>query len=120
MEFKLTTAHQHSARCRDGRRRSFILYFINDVLVLKHKSPYNNNYDKGYDHRTHIFDCYYENGSIHQKRQFSSTWCGETRSMVPSKIREVRFPVKRTVLKDLNIPKDIKIYASKRYPTDAI
>jgi len=108
-------AHQHSVRCRDGRRRSFILYFINDKLVLKHKSPYVEGYDRGYDHRTRIFDVYYLDGSIHQKRQLMAHWCSSEGAIVNEPVREVRYPAKRNVLKILNIPKGLRIERTYKY-----
>lgn len=113
MDFNLTYHFQHSKRCRDGKLRTFILYFINGRLALKHKNPYDDTIDKGYDHITHIFDIYYLDGSIYQKRQLPDKWDGELKCRIPQKIREVKFPISRNLLKELNIPKNFKMIGVK-------
>ena len=112
MEFKLTSHIQLSKKCRDGKKRNFVLFFLNDVLILKQKFPYDENWEKGFDKRTVIYDVYLLNGRIHQTRKF---WhgCG---SCVNEKEqpRQVSFPVSKIKLAELNVPKNLKIELIKR------
>ena len=68
-EYVLTRKIQCSKKCPDGKSRNFILYFLNGNLILKQKFPYDENYDKGFDKRTHIYDEFILNGRLYQTRK---------------------------------------------------
>ena len=105
MKFNLTRKIQCSKHCPDGKHRNFVLYFLNNVLILKQKFPYDENWEHGFDECTRIYDEYILNGRIHQTRQ---CWhgCG---SKLESKPRQVSFPLSKIKLAELNVPKDFKI-----------
>lgn len=105
-EFKLTKNYQYSKRCKDGKMRNILSYYLNGILILKQKIPFNTNYDKGFDRRTAIYDEYLLNGNIHQKRS-EKVFCGMKN--IPTDHRQIYFPAKKNVLQKMNIPKDIKI-----------
>lgn len=102
MEFKLTSFYQYSHHDKDGRDRNYISFYLNDLLILKQKIPFDTNYERGFDRATSIYDVYLLNGKIYQKRK----------KFDESEIREVSFPVRKKVLKQFNIPKDLLIYES--------
>ena len=104
---KLTCHTQLNKKCKDGKSRSFILYFLDDVLILKHKVPYDEDYDKGCDKITAIWDVYLYKGRIHQIRQKGPHWCGM--DIIQNKEREVSFPVSVKKLKELGVNPDLKI-----------
>ena len=97
MEYKLTCHVQGNKKCKDGKSRSFIIYFLNGVQILKQKLPYDETYEKGYDHRTSITDEYILNGSMYQTRRFED------------KVRSVNFPLSKRKLLALNVPNDLMI-----------
>lgn len=97
-EFKLTRHNKHNKHCKDGKRRSYILYFINNVQIFRHKNPYNENDENGY-HNTSYYDTYILNGKLYQTR--ITTGKGKTRN--------VSFPLSRKILAELQIPDDLKI-----------
>jgi hypothetical protein len=39
MEFKLTRKVQYSKKCKDGKYRNFLIFFLNDVEIMKQKLP---------------------------------------------------------------------------------
>ena len=45
MEFKLTTNRQYSHHDKDGADRNYISYFLNGVLILKQKIPFDTNWE---------------------------------------------------------------------------
>lgn len=97
MEFILTCKVKHSVKCKDKKRRNFLLYFINGVLILKQKYPFNEQYDYGFQYRTDICDEYILNGKMYQTR---------------SEDRQCVYPISKKVLAKLNIPDDLKITIS--------
>ena len=103
--------YQHSKKCTDKRRRDFYLFFLDDRLILRQKSPWKEGYDYGYDGKNSIVEAFYKDGSIHQKRREGVRRCGEKYTPVD---REVRFPVSQRILKELNIPKDSLIPLTSR------
>ena len=74
--------------------------------------PYDNSYSLGFQNRTRIYDVYFLDGYIHQKRQIVESWCGMGTNPRLSKIREVKFPVSKSILKEFNIPSGVRINAS--------
>lgn len=99
MEFILTTKAQFSKHCPDGKRRNFLLHFLNDILILKLKIPYDDgNYSNGHDRRTSFSEIYLLNGKIYQTRTNDSKI-----------VRHVKFPVSKKILSTFNIPTNLKI-----------
>jgi hypothetical protein len=112
-EYKLTKKVQCSKKCKDGKSRNFLLYFLNGNLILKQKFPYDENYDKGFDKRTHIYDEFILNGRLYQTRK------GEDRQglidnhywqmIKEAQPRQVRFPLSKKRLQPFEIPVGLKI-----------
>lgn len=98
MEYKLTANTQYSHHDKDGADRNYISYFLNGVLILKQKIPFDTNWEKGFDRRTSIYDEYILNGKMYQKRSKDN-----------SEIREVSYPLSKKLLTPFNIPKDFRI-----------
>ena len=94
MEFKLTSNTQLSFHDKDGCDRNYISYYLNGVLILKQKIPFDTNYEKGYDRRTSIYDEYILNGRLYQTRKHCDS----------SKIRNVSYVLSKNKLKQFNIP----------------
>jgi hypothetical protein len=107
MELKLTKKAQYSHKDGDGRKRNHLLYFLNGELIFKQKIPFDTNWEKGFDRRTMIYDDYILNGKIYQKRQ---KWlgCGHPDND-KMEVREVSFPLSKEILKQFNIPENVKI-----------
>ena len=104
MTFKLTSNWQYSHHDKDGRDRNYLSFYLNDVLILKQKIPFEKNCENGFDRRTSIYDVYLFNGRLYQKRckNFSS-------DNSQQKVREVSFPISKNKLDQFNIPLDVKI-----------
>lgn len=105
MEFKLTSNWQYSHHDKDGCDRNYLSFYLNDILILKQKIPFDVNLESGFDRRTSIYDIYLLNGRLYQKR-CKNFGCSHPDK---SKIREVSFPISKEKLKQFNIPKDFKI-----------
>ncbi len=103
--FKLTAGFQHSIKCKDGKRRSYYLYFLNNVLILKQKRPFDETAERGWDGKVWISNEYLLNGNLHQERR--SNWNDPTPRMV-------KYPVSKIKLGALNVPKDLKIKLSEK------
>lgn len=112
MSFKLTRHIQWSKKCKDKKRRSFHMFFLNGRLILKQKRPYDPSYDRGFDGKSFIISAYLLNGSIHQER-IKRWYCGIKKEEI-SEVRNVRWPVSKKLLKELGVPMDIKIELSQR------
>jgi hypothetical protein len=95
MEYKLTQKIQLSKKCKDGKSRSYLIYFLNDVKILKQKLPYEEDYDHGHQHHTDINNVYLLGGKLHQTRTKYN------------KSRDIYFPISRNKL--IGIPNDFKI-----------
>ncbi len=106
MEHKLTRHTQINKKCRDGKSRSYVLWFIDNVQVLKQKFPYDDQWEKGFDHRTSIYDSYVLNGKIHQTRR---NWNGCGADHSDEKVRHVSFPISKKKLNELGVLPDVKI-----------
>lgn len=107
MDYRLTANTQFSHHDKDGRDRNYISYFLNDILIIKQKIPFDTNWESGFDRRVHIYDAYILNGKMYQKRQFSYG-CGDSRND-KTEVRNVSFPLSKRVLSQFNIPKDFRI-----------
>jgi len=111
IEYKLTVHTQHSKKGRDGRRRNYWLYFLNDVLILKQKAPFDEKWDHGWQYQTARSACFLLNGNLYQTRTIKTPlawWRGPGVDKTP-KIREVRYPISKKILEQFNIPPDTKI-----------
>jgi hypothetical protein len=107
MDLKLTTKRKYSHHDKDGCDRNYISYFLNDILILKQKIPFDTNWELGFDRRTAIYDEYILNGKMYQKRK---KWLGCSNvSNDKTGIREVSFPLSKSKLSQFNIPKDFKV-----------
>lgn len=99
MEYKLTQKLSLNKRGKDGKSRSYLIYFLNGIEILKQKLPYEEDFDYGYQHRTGIDDVYLLNSKLHQNRTKFD------------KSRIVKFPVSKNKL--VGVPNDIKIELNK-------
>ena len=104
-KLKLTATFQYSKTCKDKKQRNFVIFFLNDVQILKQKIPFDESYEHGFDRRTSFDNVYLLNNKLYQTR---SIWngCGSGDN---TKSRDVYFPVSKKILEQFNIPKDIKI-----------
>jgi len=101
MEYKLTYKYQLNKRGKDNKSRSYLIYFLNDIEILKQKLPFEENYDLGFQHHTRIDNEYLLNGKIYQTRnKFGVS-------------RNVSFPVSKNKLNKLEFPNDFKLEISK-------
>ena len=106
MEFKLTSKCQYSHRDKDGHNRNYLSFYLNDVLILKQKIPFDTDWEKGFDRRTSIYDVYLLNGKLYQKRS-KNFGCGNPNNK--SDARKVSYPLSKKILNEFNIPKDFII-----------
>jgi hypothetical protein len=107
MEFKLTSNWQYSHHDKDGCDRNYISFYLNNVLILKQKIPFDINWESGFDRRTSIYDVYLLNGKLYQKRR-KYLGCSHPDND-KMRIREVSFPLSKNRLAQFNIPKDFKV-----------
>ncbi len=96
----LTSHYQHSKRGKDGKARNYIIYFLNDVEILKQKVPFDEKYELGFQNRTHFKNTYLLNGKLYQTRE---------KSYSTKEARDVCFPISKKKLSQFDIPKDLKI-----------
>lgn len=105
MNYHLTSKYQHSKRLSNGKTRSLLLYFLNNILIFTQKVPFNEKADHGYN-KWHYENVYLLNGYIYQTR-FDNIWQEEK---IYKKIsRNVKYPISKKILKEIGIPNDIKI-----------
>lgn len=97
MEYNLTYNLKHAKHCNDGKRRDVNQYYLNNILILEQKNPYDSSYELGWQHRTDISDEYLLNGNLHQTREYKG------------KVRNVKYPISKNILEQFDIPKDLKI-----------
>lgn len=95
MEFVLTYKSKHAEHCSDGKDRNYIKYYLNNILILKQKLPFE---DFCYYGNTDIYDEFLLNGCLYQMRNKSK-----------GKPRMVKFPISKKILEQFNIPNDFKI-----------
>jgi len=111
MDFKLTSNFQYSHHDKDGADRNYLSFYLNDVLILKQKIPFDTEYEAGFDRRTSIYDVYLLNGRLYQKRR-KNLGCGHPEN-TKTKVREIYFPIGRKILSQFNIPMDFKIISEQ-------
>ena len=109
MKHTLTRHVQLNKRGKDNKSRSYVIWFLDNIQILKQKLPYDDTWEKGFDHRTSIYDVYILGGNIYQTR---SIWngCGSDKSY--PKERNVSYPLSKIKLKELGIIPDVKIKES--------
>lgn len=100
--YKLDSKSQMSKHCKDGKDRNYLSYFLNDIKIFQQKIPFNEDYEKGYDRKTSIYDEYILNNKLYQTRYDLDT----------KKERHVSFPLSKERLKQFNIPQNFKIVAN--------
>ena len=54
MEYKLTHKFQLNKRSKDNKSRSYLIYFLNGIEILKQKLPFEEDYELGFQHHTGI------------------------------------------------------------------
>ena len=111
MAHNLTCHVQRNKRGKDNKSRSYILFFLDDVLILKQKLPFDEDFDHGHQHGTHFDDVYLLNGNLHQTRKYvpSAAWWRSLKYKEEKKERKVRFPVSKKKLKELGVDPNEKI-----------
>lgn len=57
-QYNLTTRFLYNRRTKEGNCRSYILYMINGITILKQKIPFDINYENGWQHTTDIKDIF--------------------------------------------------------------
>ena len=101
MEYKLTKKCQLNKRGKDKKCKSYLIYFLNDVQILKQKLPFESDYENGFNHLTGFNNVYLLNGKLHQTRiKFEKT-------------RDVSYPISKNKLNQLEVPIDLKIKLTK-------
>lgn len=95
--FILTSKAQLNRRGKDGKNRSHMLFFLNGVLILKQKLPYDTDYRINYQHQTSFKNVYLLNDNLYQTR------------VKEGKKREVHYPLSKELMKYFNVAKDLKI-----------
>jgi len=95
--YKLSRKVQARKKGKDGKSKHLNLYFLNDILILKQKLPFDENFEEGFNIRTTIQDEYLLNNILYQTR------------IKDGKIRDVKFPISKVILYDFNIPENLKI-----------
>lgn len=114
MDYKLTCNVKHAKHCEDGKDRNILQYFLNNVLILEQKYPFDTDYDKGCEYRTDIRDEYLLNGKLYQTRQYNPSGVSwrSLKNKQKGKIRNVKYPISKKILDQFNIPKDYRITIS--------
>jgi hypothetical protein len=97
MGYKLTFKCQINKRSKDKKCRSYIIYFLNGIEILKQKLPFDTDYELGCQHQTGIENVYLFNGKIYQNRYKDD------------KLRFVSFPISKSKLSVLGFPNDFKL-----------
>jgi len=110
MEFIGTTKYQHAAVLRNNTRRSIMLYFVNGIQIFKEKIPFDENYEQGTG-KWVFTNVYLLNGKLYQTRS-NDRWCNHTSTYI-IKSRDVKFPLSKRILEQVNIPVDLKIIFKK-------
>ena len=103
--FKLDYKAQINKHCKDGKDRSYLCYFLNDVKILQQKLPYNEEFECGSGHRTSIDDEYILNGKMYQTRY----------DIDINKVRHVSYPLSKIKLKELGVPNNFKIVCNSNF-----
>jgi hypothetical protein len=101
---KLTRKIHYASHDAVGKDRNYISYFLNDVLILKQKYPFDASYSAGSDKLTEIFDEYLYNGKLFQKRKLR----------YDTEVREVSFPVSKQILKSIGVDMNSKYLLKKQ------
>lgn len=86
----LTSKFVHSRKCKDGKNRNFMVYFLNGVEILKLKVPFQENWEFGFQ------DCHttFENERIEGNRLHMT----KTNHGTNNKVRQVSYPISKKKL----------------------
>lgn len=106
MNYKLDVKYQHAKRLGNGKRRSILLYFINDVLVYKQKVPFDEKSEPGVA-KWNIDNKYILDGYLYQRRHDKDWDFINGRFSVKS--RDVKYPLSKSLLKDIGVPNGVKL-----------
>jgi len=106
MDYKLTTNRQYSHHDKDGADRNYVSYFLNGVLILKQKIPFDKNWEVGFDRRTSIYDEYILNGKMYQKRRKWLGCCNADNDK--TEIREVSLHI--SILKSFGMSNCVNLF----------
>lgn len=79
----LTSKFERRKKCKDGKSRNFVTYFLDGQKILSLKDPFDTDYDLGYDVRTN-----FSNERVIDNRLYMTKTKG-------NKIRHVSYPIKR-------------------------
>jgi len=115
MEFKLTEKYIHSRKCKDGKDRSFHVFFLNGVELFRQKSPFNEFAEHGWQGKWHYENIYILNGKLFQTR-YGTAWSREEGSNERIRVNErhVKYPLSKKKLAELGVPADLKIELTKK------
>ena len=81
----LTKEYQRRKKCKDGKIRNFIHYFLDGQKILTLKDPFEKNWDSGYDLHTAFSNEYVEGNRLFiTKTKFG-------------KVRNVSYPIKKII-----------------------
>lgn len=116
MDLKLTSKRQYSHHDKDGCDRNYLSIYLNDILILKQKIPFDTTWDLGFDRRTSIYDIYLLDGKIYQKR-CKNFGCSHPDN-IKSEVRNVCYPISKNKLAQFNIPKNHRIDLSENIKTN--
>lgn len=64
----LTKKLQFGVKCKDNKSRNFILYFLNNVQILRLKIPFDTSFDKGSDTVTFFTNEYIKDNRLYIKK----------------------------------------------------
>lgn len=113
MKHTLTSHTQINKKDKAGKSRSYLLWFIDGVQILKQKFPYDDQCEKGFDHRTSIYDAFVLGGNLYQTRKVHKGYKRNEEldkyDVVYSKERHVSYPISKKKLNELGVLPDVKI-----------
>jgi hypothetical protein len=107
--YKLTRKYQISKKGKDGKNRNYILYFLNNILILKQKAPFNEDREYGYDGCCIVENEYVLNGKLYQTRFSDSDQSMLNGFYQKTNPRNVSYPLSKNIMAQFAIPKDLKI-----------
>lgn len=87
----LTSKYQHSFLCPDGKRRNFMLYFLNGIQILKLKVPFNEKYMGVYQSGPPYNETSFENERIVGSNLLMD-------KIKNGKVRQVKYPISKEKL----------------------
>lgn len=83
---KLTANYQRRKKCKDGKLRNFITYYLNNIPILTLKVPYESNWSWGYQQHTDFREEYVKGNTLYiTKEKFG-------------KVRNCKYPISKKIL----------------------